>query len=312
MNTTPLISISLCTYNGASYLREQLDSLLSQRDIFFEIVAVDDSSSDRTRAILHDYAAREPRIRCFENEYNLGPTPCFQRAMALCRGDFIAPCDQDDVWHPDKLARLLATIGACDVAYCDSTYVESGGISVGHRISDTGAMLAGANPIAFLFSNSVSGHAMLLRRTLFERARPFPAHVYHDWWLALCAAGLNGVHYLDEPLVRFRRHQDAHSPMGKSSGGYSREATASRAWLEQRYALMHAYSATALRSSDLALAFAEALRFAIDQGRSSALMRLLWRQRRALPRWKGIPSIDAFKMQIRVLRKLRRARVSPS
>ena len=304
----PLISVALCTFNGAGYLREQLDSVLAQTEVQIEVVAVDDCSQDQTRAILQEYAAIDPRVRCYDNERNLGPTASFEHAMSLCRGDFIAPCDQDDIWQPAKLSRLLAAIGSCDVAYCDSEYVDAQGLASGRRISDDVAMIAGHNPIAFLFANSVSGHAMLLRRDQFERARPFPAHAYHDWWLALCAAGRNGVRFLDEPLVQFRRHANAHSPMGKSSGGVSREAAASLAWLEQRHALMDSYAGVGLRDAALARAFADAFRLAIDRGRSGALMRLLWQQRRALPQWKGIPVIDALKMQTRVLKKLRRAR----
>jgi len=305
----PLVSIALCTYNGALYLREQLDSLLAQRDVSLEIIAVDDGSHDQTCAILHDYAARDPRVRYFANARNLGPTASFERALALCGGDFLAPCDQDDIWHPDKLTSLLAAIGTCDAAYCDSDFVDADGHAIGHRVSGGMAMLDGDNPVAFLFANSVSGHAMLLRRDLFERAQPFPAAAYHDWWLALCAAGRNGIRYLDRPLVHFRRHDTAYSPMGQVSDGLSRGADASRAWLEQRVALMRAYADSGLRDSDIARVFAGALRDAIDSGRSAGLMRLLWRYRRRLPRWKGIPPLDAVKMQTRLLRKLRRARV---
>jgi hypothetical protein len=228
--------------------------------------------------------------------------------MALCGGDFLAPCDQDDIWHPDKLASLLVEIGSCDAAYCDSDYVDASGQATGHRVSDGTTMLDGDNPVAFLFANSVSGHALLLRRDLFERVRPFPAAAYHDWWLALCAAGRNGIRYLDRPLVHFRRHDSAYSPMGQAGDGASRGAAASRAWLEQRYTLMRAYADSGLRDGDIARAFAGALRDAIDCGRRTGLMWLLWRHRRRLPRWKGFSPLDAVKMQSRLLRKLRRAR----
>lgn len=303
----PLISVALCTFNGARYLREQLDSVFAQAGVAIEVVAVDDGSQDETPAILRDYASREPRLRCHDNERNLGPTASFERAMSLCRGEFIAPCDQDDIWHPDKLARLLAAIDACDLAYCDSEYVDADGRALQRRVSDDMTMLAGNMPTAFLFANSVSGHASLLRRDLFEQARPFPEHAYHDWWLALCAAGRNGVRYLDRPLVRFRRHDEAYSPMGQS-GGTPRDTAASRVWLEQRHSLMRAYAGSPFHGSETALAFADALRQAIDLGRNAALMQLVWRHRRALPRWKGISVLDALKMQLRLLKKLRRAR----
>lgn len=303
----PLISVALCTFNGARYLREQLDSVVAQTHIAIEVVAVDDGSRDETRTILQDYSVRDPRIRWHGNDRNRGPTASFERAMSMGSGEFIAPCDQDDIWHPDKLARLLAAIGKRDLAYCDSEYVDASGRTLQRRVSDDTSMLSGTAPVAFLFANSVSGHAAMLRRELFERARPFPDDVYHDWWLALCAAGGNGVGYLDQALVRFRRHETAYSPMGNSAKA-PRNAVASRTWLEQHHCVMRAYARSTFRDNDIALALADALRRAIDLGRNGALMRLVWRHRRALPRWKTIPALDAFKMQLRLLKKLRRAR----
>jgi glycosyltransferase involved in cell wall biosynthesis len=307
----PLVSIALCTFNGALYLREQLQSLIVQQDVSIEIVIVDDASRDGTAAIAREYAAADGRIRFVANESNLGPTASFERAMSMCEGCFIAPCDQDDIWASDKLSRLLEVIGTCDAAYCDSDYVDAEGHATGQRISDATSMLSGRNPIAFLFANSVSGHALLLRRELFERARPFPSDCYHDWWLALCATGRNGIHYLDEPLVRFRRHDDAHSPMGRNDDAASRQSTASRRWIEQRYDLMRAYAKTGLRDNEIAGSLAEALQEALACGRNARLMWLVWRLRNMLPRWKGLAWIDAVKMQVRLAKKLRRARRTP-
>ena len=108
--------------------------------------------------------------------------------MALGSAPYIAPADQDDVWHRDKLAKLLAAIGDCDLAYCGSAYIDAAGLPLGSRISDDLDMLEGTGVLRFAFRNSVSSHAALLRRSLFERARPFPESLYHDWWLAANAA----------------------------------------------------------------------------------------------------------------------------
>ena len=304
----PLLSVALCTYNGAAHLREQLDSVLAQTGVDLELVVVDDGSTDATAAILAEYAARDARIGCHANTRNLGPTASFERAMGLCTGTFIAPCDQDDIWDRSKLALLLAAIGEADLAYCDSGYIDAAGASLQRRLSDDTEMFEGTRPIAFLFANSVSGHASLVRRDLFEQVRPFPSGAWHDWWLALCAAGRRGVRYLDRPLVQFRRHDSAFSPMGKSSGGRSRSAEASREWLEQRHLLMQSYAATRLRDSEVARDLAPALRVAIDEGRTAALARLLWRHRRALPAWKGWAVVDTLKWQLRFAKKVRRAR----
>jgi len=303
----PLISVALATYNGARYLRAQIDSVLAQSDVVIEIVVVDDGSSDQTTAILAEYASRDSRLRWQRNERNLGPTATFERAMALCTGEYIAPCDQDDVWAPDKLARLHEAIGDSDLVYCDSEYIDADGNSLGRRVSAGSTMLAGKSPLTFLFANSVSGHACLLRRDLLEVSRPFPERAYHDWWLALCAAGRNGVRYLNEPLVSFRRHGAAFSPMGKSART-PRDSASSRAWLDHRHSLMRGYALTGLRDFDAADALANAMERARAQGRSGTLLRLVWRHRRVLPQWKGIASIDALKWHLRISKNLRRAR----
>ncbi|HWG10681.1 MAG TPA: glycosyltransferase [Rhodanobacteraceae bacterium] len=306
---SPLISVALCTYNGERWLREQLDSVLAQDDATIEVVALDDRSSDGSVALLREYAARDPRVRVFGNDANLGPARSFERAMTLCRGAFIAPCDQDDVWEPEKLARLLQAIGAADLAYCDSRYIDEHGRFSGGDVSDHLSMMSGREPLQFLFANSVSGHAALLRRGVFERARPFPAGVFHDWWLALCAAAGEGVVYLDAPLVRFRRHGAAFSTLGH--GQKTRDPSRQRLWLEVRRNLMVAHARTTLRGHERAQALLDAFDLARDQRRHLPLLRELWRVRAAAPPAGGNAMLNGVRQQVRFLRKLRRARGEP-
>jgi len=304
---TPRISVALSTYNGARYLREQIDSVLAQRDVDLELVCVDDGSSDGTQAILAEYAARDARVNWSANSRNLGPTASFERAMSLCRGEFIAPCDQDDYCEPDKLRKLLATIGDADLVYCDSRYMDGDGRDLGCRVSEGMRMLEGRRPVEFLFGNSVSGHASLLRRSLFEQARPFPEGAYHDWWLALCAAGRNGVRYLPEPLVRFRRHCDAFSPMGRKHKGPGKRCESAN-WLKMRCTLARAYAARGLRDAEVAARLHANLSRALEGGTTAPLLTTLWSQRRAAPRWSGAPGLDALRLWTRFAKKLRRAR----
>ncbi|MBS0195007.1 MAG: glycosyltransferase [Proteobacteria bacterium] len=302
----PQVSVALCTFNGERFLREQLDSVLAQQDVTLEVVAIDDGSTDATCAILSEYAARDARLRWQANARNLGPTANFEQAMALCRGALIAPCDQDDVWHPHKLAGLAAALGDADLVYCDSAYIDAGGRALDQRIGQTTRMLSGTSPLPFLWTNTVSGHASVLRRDLFAAVRPFPAGAYHDWWLALCAAGRNGVRYVDEPWVGFRRHDSAFSPMGKNARA-PRDPVSARAWLDHRHSLMRTYAQLGWRDAEIAAALAQAMARAREQGRKSDLMQLVWRHRHELPHWKGIPAIDALKWQLRIAKNLRRA-----
>lgn len=204
--TPPLISVALCTYNGARFLREQLDSLLAQTYTNLEIIAVDDRSSDETAAILHEYAARDPRLRVTVNASNVGLQQNFQRALSLCSGDLIAPCDQDDVWLPQKLSTLFDIIGDRSMAYCDSEFIDENGHGLEVAMSDTCTMVSTDDPVIFAVANCVAGHAMLVRKQIVERALPVPSHFYYDWWLAAVAAATGGVVYCGLKLVRYRIH----------------------------------------------------------------------------------------------------------
>jgi glycosyltransferase involved in cell wall biosynthesis len=98
-----LISVALCTYNGARFIRGQLDSLLAQTHRNIEVLAADDASTDDTVSILQEYAERDPRVRVLVNRHNMGFKKNFEQVISSCRGSFIAPCDQDDIWFPEKL-----------------------------------------------------------------------------------------------------------------------------------------------------------------------------------------------------------------
>ena len=108
------ISIALCTYNGDPYLSELLESLAGQDFRPCELVVCDDGSTDSTLSILNEFEHVAPfPIRIFNNTENLGVIKNFEKALSLCTGDYIAPCDQDDIWQPEKLERLVTRLHAC-------------------------------------------------------------------------------------------------------------------------------------------------------------------------------------------------------
>ena len=302
--SAPLISVALATYNGERYLREQLDSVLAQAGVAIEIVAVDDGSKDGTLAILDEYARRDARVKVYANPRNLGVGPAFEHAMSLASGELIAPCDQDDTWNPDKLARLAGGIGECDLAYCDSLFVDASGATMNERISDRMPMMRGRHPMAFTLRNSVSGHASLIRRSLFETARPFPPAMYYDWWLALCASARNGIAYLDAPLVHFRRHAATVSPLGRA--GKQRVTDRATRWIRDRHAFLAAYAQSGVAGHDNAERMLAALDAACEGGSARALVSEIWRQRKSLA--DSSQATEAIRLQFRFLRKIRQAR----
>ncbi len=298
------VTIALCVHNGEDHLREQLDSILAQSEPSFELIALDDASSDRSLALLREYAARDARIRVVANENNLGSSRSFERAMALGSAPIIAPSDQDDVWHPDKLATLLAAIGERDLAYCDSAYVDSQGRPSGSRISDDLDMPEGKGVLRFAFRNSVSSHAMVLRRDMFERSRPFPESLYHDWWLAANAAAGRGLAYVDEALVEFRRHDSAQTSLGRSGTDAGKRT---RHWLAQS---RHVLQFAAVGGDGEDRVAAAQLCAALDRAAAGSgvlpLLGRIWQWRRKLVTPARSTSLSAIQLQLRILRRLRR------
>jgi glycosyltransferase involved in cell wall biosynthesis len=102
------VSVVINAYNAEPYFAECLDSLLAQTLQDFEIIIVDDASTDRTPAIAEEYVRRDPRIRVERNERNLGIPATINRALALSRGKFVAKMDADDVSLPQRLERQVA------------------------------------------------------------------------------------------------------------------------------------------------------------------------------------------------------------
>ena len=200
------VSVVLGTYNGETYLREQLDSIFAQTWFPQEIIAIDDGSSDGTVRILQEYAARTDRMKVIVNEQNLGFIRNFEKGCTLAKGRWIALCDQDDYWMPDKIEKMVEAIGNHEMVYCDSLLCDENLQPLGKRISDLVHYQSFDDPRQLCVFSRMYGHATLITRWLFERSRPFLKEVPHDGWLAYHATLYGGVLYLPEALVKYRQH----------------------------------------------------------------------------------------------------------
>ena len=122
-NKKPLVSIPLAAFNGASYISQQISSILCQSVANFELIIIDDCSTDGTCEIVKNYLS-DPRITLSVNTTNLGYKRNFEKAIKKCKGEFIALADQDDIWHPDKLAILLDNIASNDLIHSDAELID--------------------------------------------------------------------------------------------------------------------------------------------------------------------------------------------
>lgn len=203
----PLVSIAMCTYNGERFLREQMDSLIRQDYPNLEIIIVDDCSTDSTVRILSEYSEKYPHIRVISNERNLGFVKNFEKAISLCSGEYIALCDQDDIWFENKISTLLKNIGPADLIYSRLQIIDEQGNEVKKTPLSNLNRLEGKCHLGLLLGNCVTGHAALVRKSALEKAMPIPAGLpVHDHWIAFVTAANNGIKAYPEVLSLYRQH----------------------------------------------------------------------------------------------------------
>ncbi|HET9835370.1 MAG TPA: glycosyltransferase family 2 protein [Rhodanobacteraceae bacterium] len=223
MDTSKITSASvvLCTYNGERYLPQLWRSLLAQTRLPEEIVVRDDASTDTTFALLgtlrEEARARGIQVTLARNEHNLGFVGNFEAALADAGGEIVFLCDQDDIWHPQKIALMLAQ---CErrpdllLLHSDARLVDEAGgdmhcglfeaLEVTRR--ERRRVHRGHAFEALLRRNLATGATLAFRRSLLQAVTPFPPEWVHDEWLAIVAAALGNVDCLERPLIDYRQH----------------------------------------------------------------------------------------------------------
>ena len=234
MSARKRVSIALATYRGERFLKEQLDSFAAQSRLPDELVVGDDSPDDATRAILEAFAATAPfPVTVISNQPALGPAANFSATFARCTGDVIFPSDQDDIWHPDKIGRMLAFMDEQPrvlVAVHDAALVDADARPLGLTMAGQ-ITAAGDNPALGL----VAGCCMAFDGRLARLYDPVPDADTHDAWLTSIADDLGIRGWLPEPLIHYRRHGSNVSqsymsePGAATRGAHLRERVAT-AW----------------------------------------------------------------------------------
>lgn len=193
----------MATYNGARYLREQLESILAQTYPVAELIIQDDGSDDDTIDIAREYAVRHANIRVLCNEQNMGFNRNFIAALRRSRSTFTAIADQDDIWFPEKLERQVAAIGDHDIChswlYIGRTPDDHGPAAQSKPQNDFGCLL---------FTPTIYGHTMLVRTSLIQCIDDWgAAHITYDWRLSLEACLQGGIVCVPEYLNWHRPHE---------------------------------------------------------------------------------------------------------
>lgn len=200
------ISIAMATYNGAAYLDEQLQSFVDQTTLPDELVVSDDSSSDESCQVVEAFASRSPfPVVLIRNDENAGYSANFNRALSSCQGDIVFLSDQDDVWLPEKIERILSEFNARpdtqliihDLDYCKEDLTPIGQTKI-ERMREN----------FDLEKSYVVGMATAIRGDFLRLCLPIPDKpgITHDSWLHACAQAIGGKTIINSVLAMHRRH----------------------------------------------------------------------------------------------------------
>jgi glycosyltransferase involved in cell wall biosynthesis len=274
------VTVLLSTYNGERHLPALLASLAAQTHADWRLVARDDGSTDGTMARLQAFAAERPGQIAIEAGPNLGAANSFLTLLgrSAVGADAVAFCDQDDVWHPDKLARAVShLVTRLDVPTLYFTRT---------RLVDDQLRPLGLSPLfdrvgfdRALFENAAIGCTSVFNQAAYRllAARlPEPGDVVmHDWWCYLVVSALGEVFYDPSPSVDYRLH--AGNVVGLPQGPLAGMATQLRrlARAPRRFYEPHRQAVALLdRFGDLLPPHHRALVEAVVQAKSRPLRRL--------------------------------------
>ena len=232
----PTVSVVMCTYNGAAFIEEQLTSILAQTYPLQELLIFDDGSTDETATLIRKYCDQYPVIQFHQNTTNIGFNANFEQALKAASCEVIAIADQDDYWHPEKIERMIAAWKDDTLLiYCDS-FRFKGDIPTNATPNPIYRRFEGNDARKLFLYNTISGHAMLIRKQLLDISLPFREGVIYDWWMGVVAACNGGVSYLPESLVYQRVHEKNATIISDQAASKVRERA-----LYKKQVLQHLY-----------------------------------------------------------------------
>lgn len=209
----PLISIVIPAYNAEKYIAETLDSVMHQTYRNFEVILVNDNSTDCTEEMMNEYAKKDDRIQIYRNDKNGGVAYSRNLGVSKAKGDWIAFLDSDDRWREDKLQKqvdlLLKEDGKPIILYTASSFVDENN-EMSDYVLEVPLMIGYKE---LLKQNVISCSSVLIKKEVVESMKMEKDEVHEDFllWLKVlktyqaCAYGIN------EPLLIYRISKNSKS-----------------------------------------------------------------------------------------------------
>jgi glycosyltransferase involved in cell wall biosynthesis len=213
-----MISVCMASFNGSKYIEEQLKSILSQLAADDEVVIVDDSSQDDTVSKILSF--NDPRINLVKNDVNCGVITSFERSIRHACGDFIFLSDQDDVWLPgkvNKIMELFTDFPAVTLCLSDALIIDEFGEPNARTYFETrGSFKRGI--LSNIIKNRFLGCAIAFKKSTVSYALPIPSNIpAHDMWIGLINEIYGKTIFIKEPLFHYRRHSYNVSSMTRAN-----------------------------------------------------------------------------------------------
>ncbi len=203
---TPKVVVLMSTYNGETYLRHQVDTILNQTYENLELFVRDDGSKDSTLDILEEYASKYPNVSYVKGE-NLGSNQSFLEMVKIAPdADYYSLADQDDDWMPDKVAHAVEKIESGDyLIYCSNKQQVDNDLVPLPNQEYKELRPAFENAV---IENVCTGCTMLIKKELFDLMKDkLPKKpIYHDWWMYLVGTYYGKVFFDKEPHINYRQH----------------------------------------------------------------------------------------------------------
>ncbi|QBK77615.1 glycosyltransferase family 2 protein [Myroides odoratimimus] len=201
------ISVCLATYNGERYIKQQVESILSQLRECDEIIISDDYSKDKTLEIINEF--QDSRIKVYFNTLGKGVVKNFENAIRNSTGEIIFFCDQDDVWRSDKVITILKVFDnepSITCVFSNAVIIDDVGYECGDTFFKKKPLL---NVVSIFVKNRFLGCTMAFRKNVKFNILPFSNNLpMHDWYVGLKHLLKGKVFFVDECLIYYRRHSN--------------------------------------------------------------------------------------------------------